>query len=161
VEGDHRQNLELAQAEAWLVSEGLSDLAEVKPGAIALHWRGLDPAVMNEARTAAYRVWWPIADRAGLKLEEFDGGLELRLAARNKGDAVRTILREMGEPSVAAYLGDDRSDEDAFRALRETDLGVLVRTECRNTSADLWVKPPDELLQFLIDWANACGGELC
>lgn len=159
--GTDGQRMELAEAEAWLHTQGLAELAEVKPWAIAVHWRGLDPDVVNEVRTAAYRVWSPIAHRAGFFLAEFDGGIELRLGTRNKGDAVRTILQELGEPSIAVYLGDDDTDEDAFGALREHDLGVLVREEYRETAADCWIRSPDELLQFLIDWAKACGGELC
>jgi trehalose 6-phosphate phosphatase len=155
------QACELAEAEAWLSKEGLTSLGEVKPGAIAVHWRGLSVNVANEVRAAAYRVWSPIAARAGVKLAEFDGGLELRMSTCNKGNAVRTILGELGPASVAAYLGDDRTDEDAFRALRENDLAVLVRPECRETAAALWIKPPEELLQFLMDWQKACGGEPC
>jgi len=31
-------------------------------------------------------------------------------------------------------------------------LAVLVRTELRDTAADLWLKPPHELLDFLLRW---------
>ena len=40
------------------------------------------------------------------------------MAVRNKGDAMRTILAEMDADAPVAYLGDDQSDEDAFRALQ-------------------------------------------
>jgi trehalose-6-phosphatase len=51
-----------------------------------------------------------------------------------------------------AYLGDDLTDEDAFRALKGKGLSVLVRKESRTTEADCWLKPPDELLDFLKKW---------
>ena len=51
-------------------------------------------------------------------LEEFDGGVEIRMADRTKADAVRAIPREMDVGAPVAYLGDDQSDEGAFCALR-------------------------------------------
>ena len=85
--------------------------------------------------------------RACLRLEEFDGGVEMRMADPNKGDAVRTILTEMDvDDAPVAYLGDDESDEDAFRVLQNRGLCVLVRTQWRETAANLWLRPPLQLL---------------
>ena len=53
---------------------------------------------------------------------------------------------------VASYLGDDLTDEDAFRALKGRGLSVLVRNELRETLADIWLKPPGELIDFLLKW---------
>ena len=64
-------------------------------------------------------------------MREFDGGIELRAASRNKGDAVRTILSELEPDTPVAYLGDDETDEDAFLALSERGLRVLVRRDWR------------------------------
>jgi len=36
-------------------------------------------------------------------------------------------------------------------------LAVLVRPERRETAADLWIRPPRELLTFLKRWRDACG----
>jgi trehalose-phosphatase len=93
---------------------------------------------------------------ANLSLEAFDGGLELRALGRNKGDAVRDVLDEEGSLAAAAYLGDDRTDEDAFRAIRGRGLSVLVRPELRETAADWWLIPPADLLWFLGRWHAAC-----
>ena len=65
---------------------------------------------------------------------------------------VRTVLKETGGDGLAAYLGDDLTDEDAFGAIKGKGMGVLVRTELRATAADLWIRPPDELLRFLELW---------
>ena len=150
----------LFEAEALLEYEGLMELTETKPGAIAVHWRGLDKGAIHEARTAAYRAFLPLASQAGLLVSEFDGGVELRVAGRNKGDVVRIILAEVGEDVPVAYMGDDITDEDAFRALRwnSRGLGVLVRPEYRLTDASVWLRPPDELEGFLRDWLRASGG---
>jgi trehalose 6-phosphate phosphatase len=133
---------------------------EHKPGALALHWRGLGPEMIDAVREFGWRSWQPIADQSGLLLAEFDGGLELRLPSHNKGDAVHRVLQEIGDSGVCAYLGDDKTDEDAFVAVRRNDLPVLVRTAFRDTAAKMWIKPPEGLLDFLSEWLRACGGVL-
>ncbi|NIP26121.1 MAG: trehalose-phosphatase, partial [Phycisphaerae bacterium] len=75
--------------------------------------------------------------------------LELRVPGRDKGDAVGTILAEMNQDAVTAYLGDDLTDEDAFKAIKGKGIGILVREELRSTAADVWIRPPEELLTFL------------
>ncbi len=71
---------------------------------------------------------------------------------------MRAILSEMGRDAAVAYLGDDRTDEDAFLALHGHGLSVLVRGEFRDTAADVWIRPPEGLVAFLTDWNAACGG---
>jgi trehalose-phosphatase len=96
-----------------------------------------------------------LAQSKGLQLKEFDGGIELRIPGRDKGYAVASALGEMGEEVAAAYLGDDFTDEDAFRAIQGKGLSVLVREEFRPTDADVWIIPPRELLDFLGRWMEA------
>ena len=79
----------------------------------------------------------------------------MRIPDPDKGDAVRTIMEETGSDVPTAYLGDDLTDERAFRALGSKGLGILVRPNFRKTSAQAWLKPPDELLQFLSRWLAA------
>ena len=149
----------LAEADAAVFEEGLDKAMESKPGAVAVHWRGLGRAA-KEVREAAYRALQPLSGKHGLVLAAFDGGLELRVGSRNKADAVRSVLSELPSDACVAYLGDDRSDEDAFRALRDRGLRVLVRPQQRPTEADVWLKPPEELIDFLAEWLRACGGEV-
>jgi trehalose-6-phosphatase len=104
-------------------------------------------------------VCLPIAQNAGLHLAPFDGGLELHAPGKNKGDAVQTILREAGDGAAAAYLGDDQTDENAFSAIKGKGLSGLVRSEPRPTIADICLRPPDELLEFLQDWLLASGAQ--
>ena len=142
----------LVAADKWIDEVGLSSRCEKKPGCLAMHWRGLDEGKVKELRNLVEPRWSIIARAWQLSLREFDGGLELRVPTRDKGDAVRTILQEMNPDAVAAYLGDDLTDEDAFRAIKGKGMGILVREELRQTAADLWIKPPEELLTFLSDW---------
>lgn len=146
---------------AQLKCDAAGGLIEEKPNAIAMHWRGTSPARARiiEKRTRA--LFEPMAQLDGLNLLEFEAGLELR-AGRDKGGAVATILKETrdADPNsnshTAAYLGDDLTDESAFRAIKERGLGVLVRRQPRPTAADVWLRPPEELRDFLKKWILAC-----
>jgi len=131
---------------------------EVKPGGVAVHWRGLDAARAEKIAKEVSRLWRPLLERAPLRLLEFDGGLEIRVAGPGKGDAVNAILRETTPGAAIAYLGDDQTDEDAFHALKGNGLTALVRAQSRPTAAEIWLQPPHELLQFLEEWLRASGG---
>jgi trehalose 6-phosphate phosphatase len=146
----------LAEADRWLREQGLHDRAEFKTGAVAIHWRGLNEATAAKIRGQVLLGWLPIAQSAPMELLEFDGGVEMRMPGRDKGDAVRTILDEMGPEVPVAYLGDDATDERAFLALEKRGLSVLVRPEWRKTAAALWIKPPEGLREFLTRWLEAC-----
>ncbi len=147
----------LADAYNWCEEQGLLIHCEKKTASLALHWRGLNDDVIKQLNHKLLGNWSPIAKRSGLVLHKFNGGLELRIPGRNKGDAVRAVLAEEAAGVAAAYLGDDLTDEDAFSALRGQGLNILVRSEPRPTSADIRLQPPEELLAFLNDWALACG----
>ena len=146
----------LVAADEGIEELGLTSRCEKKPGCLAIHWRGLDEKTVKEIRNLVEPKWSTLAKAWQLSLKEFDGGLELRVPGRDKGDAVGTILAEMNQDAVCAYLGDDLTDEDAFRAIKGKGIGILVREELRPTAADLWIRPPEELLTFLSGWI---GGE--
>jgi len=145
----------IAAVSEQLKSEGLEEFAESKPGSIAIHWRGRE-VLAGHLTHKVMHVWARLGDRKGLRVFSFDGGIEITIDARNKGDAVRTVLSETGADTAVAYLGDDATDEDAFTALRGRGLNVLVREEYRKTIADVWIRPPDEVESFLIAWRSAC-----
>lgn len=146
----------LREAAAWARREGLEERIESKPATVALHWRGLDAAGRRTIEEHAREVWKVIGDSAGLRLHDFNGGMELRPPGMDKGRVVRMILSESEVAPAAAYLGDDMTDEDAFTAIRGRGLGVLVSTRPRVTRADLRIAPPDELLWFLNRWVERC-----
>jgi trehalose-phosphatase len=98
--------------------------------------------------------WSSLAEHPGLKLLHFEGGLELRITHPDKGDAVATVLKGLDENIPVAFLGDDLTDEDAFRKLSGRGLSILVRDEYRQTEAKIWLKPPQELIAFLDEWSN-------
>jgi trehalose 6-phosphate phosphatase len=53
-------------------------------------------------------------------------------------------------------LGDDLTDEAAFLAMKGHGFSGLVRRERRDTTADIWLRPPGELRDFLKRWLLVC-----
>ncbi len=145
----------LDSARRRAVDLGFGDCIEEKPAGVALHWRGLDRRRAMEARQVVEPVWQELAAGSRLALGDFDGGLELRSRLLTKADAVARILDPEPRGTVCAYLGDDLTDEDAFAAIHNRGLGVLVRGEPRETQAEAWLVPPAELLGFLEHWHAA------
>ena len=125
---------------------------EDKHASIAVHWRGLPAPTAASLYEQTMQAWSPLVHAGAVEVLPFDGGLELRAIGCNKQYAVKAVLSETAAGSAVAYLGDDITDEDAFRAVRLRGLGVLVRPELRETAADVWIRPPDELLNFLRHW---------
>jgi trehalose 6-phosphate phosphatase len=125
---------------------------ERKPASIALHWRGLPPDTAARIQGEALRAWSALKGARTLEMLPFDGGLELRAQGTNKQHAVKAVLSETAEDSAIAYLGDDVTDEDAFFAVKARGIAVLVRPEFRKTGADVWIRPPHELLDFMGHW---------
>jgi len=155
---DERYLDALSDANRWLECQHLQHAAEIKTGSVAVHWRGLTDSGVEELRRRLLAGRNPIAEHSGMELLEFDGGIEIRAPEVDKGDVVRIVLSEMDPDTPAAYLGDDATDERAFRAISRRGLSVLVRPRWRQTAAQLWLKPPGELLDFLTRWLDAVRG---
>ena len=103
---------------------------ERKRFAIAVHYRQLDESLVPEIeavvdRTAAVH---PELRKAGGKKV-----FEMRPAIPwDKGKALGFLLETLGlvgEDVLPIYIGDDETDEDAFRALGERGLAFVVRGE--------------------------------
>ena len=144
----------LSLAKERVIEAGLISLAEFKPGGIAIHWRGMTDGEAGRVEARLVEGWTPLVEHPGLKLLEFESGLELRVVRPDKGDAVAAVIAESDPDAQIAYLGDDLTDEDSFRELNGRGLTVLVRPEYRETSAKLWLKPPYELIGFLEQWLS-------
>lgn len=137
--------------------DAFGGLFEDKPNAAVMHWRGRSPKDAKFIERRTRRVFEPLTKIPGLRLLKFESGLELR-AGRDKGGAVREIIRESSGNAPVTYLGDDLTDEAAFIAVNEArspHLSVLVRREERKTEADVWLKPPEEMRMFLRRWIAA------
>jgi len=70
----------------------------------------------------------------------------------DKGKAVLWLLKtlELERGNAAPiFIGDDRSDEDAFRSLEKRGVGILVSEQPQITAANYWLKNPEEVERFL------------
>ena len=72
----------------------------------------------------------------------------------NKGKAVLWLLETLGLESRSGgirpiYIGDDRTDEDAFRVLEQRGIGILVSEQSQPTAARYSLKDPAEVERFL------------
>jgi trehalose-phosphatase len=106
----------------------------------ALHWRGAADADKAEARADQVAGG---ASATGLEVRRGRLVIELRpKVAVDKGTAVEGLIERVGA-TAALYAGDDRTDLDAFRALRELVAeGTLHTAVCVGVASD---EGPDEI----------------
>ncbi len=152
---DPLQQDTLQEVGQQLLGLGFAAALEMKPASLAVHWRGLEPQAKERLCSLTFSVFGQIAPASGLQLLPFDGGLELRSTDRTKGTAVRQILAQEPATIPLAYLGDDNTDEDAFAEVGNRGASILVRPEVRESSARFWLRPPQELIDFLDSWIQA------
>jgi trehalose 6-phosphate phosphatase len=68
----------------------------------------------------------------------------------NKGSAVRWLLRQPGfRGRWPLYIGDDRTDQDALRAIRGSGIGIAVGGPAERGAAHFVVENPRRVRQFL------------
>jgi trehalose-phosphatase len=142
----------LTDAREYVYESKLEAYLEEKPVSLAVHVRGLDDRIALDIITKIKLYWDRITADSNLICDEFDGGLEIKVPGFNKGHVVSEIFQRYSPPPITAYLGDDLTDEDAFRALENMALRILVRNQDRPTAADIRIIPPDELIEFLDRW---------
>ena len=150
----------LSDAQDWIEDHGLSKNMEEKSGCLALHFRGMKARMAGIVERQATEAFEAMLPGTGMELDRFDGGIELRSEGVNKGVAVEKVLEDYEETPPCAYLGDDFTDEDAFKAIKGRGLGILVREEFRPTQADIWIRPPEELRDFLYKWKEKSRGKM-
>lgn len=133
----------------------LEKYCEKKSFGIAVHWRGCSADKIIQIQTQVDQIAAKINNHE-VSIADFDGGREIRIKGIDKGSAVNQILSTAEAGAVSAYLGDDLTDEDAFRQMGDAGLKVLVREQPRSTLADVRLSPPDELVWFLEKWRESC-----
>ncbi len=144
-----QKKLELVCEELRTSLQGLDGVnVEFKGLTATVHYRQADEACRPEVETAVLAA----AADAGGALQVNSGRKVFEIAPRtgwHKGAAVRWINRNLGgDPALTIYLGDDTSDEDAFRVL-EGDITIKVGS-LPVTNARYRLPDPTAVHQFLL-----------
>jgi trehalose-phosphatase len=142
----------VAEAISWVEASGWAERLEHKPAGLVFHTRDLEEAASETLCARVRGRWRELALDGGLLVQDFFGGVELRPLGVHKGQAVATIREELGPGAFMLYVGDDLSDEDAFRALVAPGFGLLACSDgepSRGTAAQAWLRTPEELLPLL------------
>jgi trehalose 6-phosphate phosphatase len=133
-----------------LVAEVPGARLEVKPAAVAVHVRQV------RDRAAAADLLARVGAQVDPSLTKKPGKevLELAVTDADKGSALRRLRVDVGA-AATLYLGDDVTDEDAFRALADGDVGVKVGEG--DTAAALRVPDPTAAVALLGRLADLLG----
>ena len=110
--------------------------------------------VERREEEAVCRVWTRAAEGHDLECRRFKGGVELRLLGIDKGTALATLLREQSPQSLCVYIGDDLTDEDAFRVLKNHGYGIKVGGPEEPTDAVGKLADPAAVKEFLETWLS-------
>ena len=125
-------------------------LVEPKRFAISIHFRLADERHLPEierAVDAAAAAEPGLRKAHGKKLFELRPDLDW-----DKGKALLWLLEALGlnhPGTLPFYIGDDLTDEDAFRAIQGRGIGILVAEEPRPTAAAYSLRDPDEVRRLL------------
>jgi alpha,alpha-trehalase len=149
--GEYRAGLEAAADEMEAAVTSLEGVwVERKLAAVAVHFRqggpGSEAAVGEAARAVAARHP-DLRVAGGKKIVELRPNIDW-----DKGKAVLWLLETLDlaqDDIIPVYVGDDETDEDAFRAIADRGIGVVVGEEHRPTRARYALADPDEVRNFL------------
>ena len=132
---------------------------ERKRFAIAIHYRRVRQDDLSRVEQSVDRVLYECP-----RLHKGKGKKVFRLQPRvdwDKGRAVDWLLErlELDRADVLPlYVGDDVTDEDAFRRLAGRGVTIAVRNGGHRTAADFALADPDDVRRFL-EWLSAVTGE--
>ncbi|KAK8560271.1 hypothetical protein V6N12_013070 [Hibiscus sabdariffa] len=120
----------------------------------SVHYRNVDE---KDWKTVAQHVHDDIRNYPRLGLTHGRKVLEVRHVINwDKGKAVTFLLESLGKFSnyddvLPIYGGDDQTDEDAFKVLREGNrgYGILVSSVPKGSNAFFSLRDPQEVMEFL------------
>lgn len=118
-------------------------IVEPKPTGVAFHFRRAPERLRAAAARAAREG---PGRRPGVLVREGHMVVELLVCPADKGRAVERLRDETGAEATL-FVGDDRTDEDAFGRLGPRDLGVKVGPG--DTAAALRIEGQEEVASLL------------
>jgi alpha,alpha-trehalase len=144
-------NLDMAEKELRQALDGIPGArVERKRFSIAAHYRNVEENDITRVK----RTIGEVAARHR-ELRRIDGKKVYELLPDidwEKGKAMLWLLETLGleRGNVRPiYIGDDSTDEDAFHALQQRGIGILVSEQPRTTAARYLLKSPAEVERFL------------
>lgn len=120
---------------------------EDKGLSFAVHYRGATAQVARDAKSCLLELVTPL--RQSLKM--FEGAMVWEVLPheiQGKGAAARALLGGLPQGTVAIYIGDDGTDESAFRTLSD-QITVRVGT-VPDSHAKYYLRNPAEVIRFLL-----------
>jgi alpha,alpha-trehalase len=125
-------------------------LLERKKFSIAVHYRKVKEEEVGRVEEAVDEVLAQhprLRKSYGKKVYELQPKIDW-----HKGKALNWVLDalHLNKPDVLpVYIGDDTTDEDAFKAIKDRGIGIVVMKKPRPTEARYWLKDPEEVGKFL------------
>ncbi|MBN2105180.1 trehalose-phosphatase [bacterium] len=125
-------------------------LVERKRFAVAVHYRNVDPGKILEVKNIVGQILSgcdTLRQGTGKKVLELQPDIEW-----HKGKAVLWLMHRLGlSPlnTLPFYLGDDITDEDAFRSIQNSGIGILIGDHGQFTSARYRLQDVEETRRFL------------
>ena len=125
-------------------------LVERKRFAISVHYRRVDPSLVQEVerRFDAVASSLPqLRKTEGKKVFEVLPNVEW-----NKGKALLFLMNFLGldqKGTRPIFVGDDLTDEEAFKVIRDTGTGIVVGNVQRDTFARYYLLNPTEVRMYL------------
>ncbi|MEW6101384.1 MAG: trehalose-phosphatase [Candidatus Omnitrophota bacterium] len=129
-------------------------LLEDKGLSLSLHYRLVDKRQIPEVRRILHEAAFFYVVRNKIKIKSGKKVLEIRPPIDwDKGKVVLWLLARgkfasQGKAVFPVYIGDDKTDEDAFKALRRHGLTVFVG-KTGSSLAEYYLKNTKEVLSFL------------
>lgn len=130
-------------------------LVEDKTLSLSLHLRRVSRARRAHVRGLFARTVKPYLKRGAIRVTRGKLVVEVRPAVNwDKGSAVKLIRRQIqrdwsSRNILLCYLGDDETDEAAFRALGVHDFAIFVGGRKRTSAAVYYLRDPGEVEDFL------------
>jgi len=129
-------------------------ILEDKGLSLSVHFRMVDKKQIPQVKAIVHECVILYLVRSKIKIKSGKMVLEIRLPLEwDKGKVVLWLLARQKftmreKPFVPIYIGDDRTDEDAFKVLKNKGLTIFVG-EPKPSHAQYYLKNPREVTQFL------------
>lgn len=133
-------------------------LVEDKGSTLSFHYRLVKPKYLRKVKGVFNEIAQPLLIRGKIRLTHGKKVLEVRPPIDwDKGKAAFWIMESLRqgkarekERPLPIYIGDDKTDEDAFRAINKVEgLSICVGRPRRFSFARYFVRSPLEVQKFL------------